>query len=138
MTSCAFCEVDSEDIQSRVIRKGQWSCSLVPKHHFRGGHVLVIPLRHVTEIGELTSDESVEMMSEVGRLARRVDSGFGSGVMQKYQPLQHENGIKMNHIHFHVFPRTEDEVVLFPVPEPNSFEGLEIVNDVAKIAEGLR
>lgn len=43
--------------------------------------------------------------------------------MQKYQPLQKENGVKQNHLHFHVFPRMKDESQLFPVPQPNDFSG---------------
>lgn len=62
-------------------------------------------------------------MGEIGRLSSLVDKGFGTGVMQKYQPTQAENGIKVNHLHFHVFPRVENETGLFPVPIPNDFSG---------------
>lgn len=62
-------------------------------------------------------------MTELGRLSNLLDEGFGTGIMQKYQPLQAENGIKVNHLHFHVFPRKQQEESLFPVPQPNNFEG---------------
>jgi len=55
-----------------------------------------------------------------------LDEGFGTGVMQKYQPLQPENGVKVNHLHFHVFPRREQEQGLFPTPEPNDFTGFTV------------
>jgi hypothetical protein len=38
-------------------------------------------------------------------------------------PLQAENDVKMNHLHYHVSPRTSEEECLFPVPSPNSFNG---------------
>jgi diadenosine tetraphosphate (Ap4A) HIT family hydrolase len=62
-------------------------------------------------------------MQELGRLLVLLDEGFGTGIMQKYQPLQTENGIKVNHLHFHIFPREEIEDNLFPTPMPNSFQG---------------
>ncbi len=61
-------------------------------------------------------------MLELGRLSKLLDEGYGTGIMQKYMPLQVENGVKMNHLHFHVFPRREEEEGLFPTPYPNSFE----------------
>ncbi len=68
-------------------------------------------------------------MLEIGRLSTLLDTGYGSGVMQKYQPLQAENGIKVSHLHFHVFPRFEDESGLFPTPLPNSFSGFRPLGD---------
>ncbi len=61
-------------------------------------------------------------MAELGRLSLKLDNGFGAGMMQKFQPTQGENGIKVNHLHFHIFPRLEEESGLFPVPEPNDFQ----------------
>jgi diadenosine tetraphosphate (Ap4A) HIT family hydrolase len=80
------------------------------------------------------------MTLEVGRLEQELDMGYGTGVMQKYQPLQLENGVKMNHLHFHVFPRLENESGLFPVPKPNDFTGFESVDakELADWAQRLR
>ena len=79
-------------------------------------------------------------MGELGRLSLKLDKGSGTGIMQKYQPLQAENGIKVNHLHFHVFPRIEDETELFPVPQPNTFDGFVTpsADEVIAVAEALR
>lgn len=122
VAECRFCNLKGQE--SRIIKTSEYMISLVPKHSFRNRHCLVIPRRHVTQINQLSNEDSSEIIQEIGRLTDLVDLGFGSGVMQKYQPLQKENGIKMNHIHFHVFPRLQDDNALFPVPEPNTFEGL--------------
>ena len=118
---CAFCDdnIDNE----RRIRIGRHFFSIVSKPWFRPGHSLVIPKRHITTIAELWPKESAEIMNEIGRLSLLLDHGHGSGMMQKYQPEQNENGIKMTHLHFHVFGRLENEENLFPTPEPNNFEG---------------
>jgi ATP adenylyltransferase len=118
---CVFCE--PSDLEERIIRRGRHCLSIVSNPWFRAGHSLVIPERHIATIAELRPDESVAIMAEIGRISLILDDGFGTGLMQKYQPLQSENGIKVNHLHFHIFPRQKDEENLFPAPEPNSFRG---------------
>lgn len=135
---CAFC--DPVDMDWRTIKKGKSSRSFVSNPSFRRGQCLVIPNRHVTRLEELNESEASEIIVELGRLAGLLDEGFGSGVMQKFQPTQAENGIKVNHLHFHVFPRIEDEQGLFPVPDPNSFDGFADTgrSEIINLAESLK
>lgn len=127
-------------IDWRVIREDELITSFVSRPWFRSGHCLVIPNRHVEHVAGLHPEESAAIMGEVGRLALAIDGGYGSGLMHKYQPLQEENGVKVNHLHCHVFPRERDEARLFPVPEPNAFEGFIFPTDeeVLAVAERLR
>lgn len=120
-TNCAFCDIIS--LEWRIIRSGKLFLSLVPRHWFRKGQCLVLPKRHIEAPHELNREEGAEIMQELGRLGFAIDTGYGTGIMQKFMPQQTENGIKMNHLHYHVFPRQEHEDNLFPVPQPNSFEG---------------
>lgn len=114
--------------------------SFVSRPWFRNGHCLVIPNRHIVTLAELEDTESAAILAEVGRLAVALDKGYGTGMMQKYQPLQDENGIKVNHLHVHVFPRNESETMLFPVPEPNTFDGFSLPSntEVGELAQQLR
>jgi len=136
--NCDYC--NKENIDWRSITKGPLATSFVSNPRFREGQCLVIPNRHVTRIEELDEAEASSIMLELGRLSIRLDDGFGSGIMQKYQPLQAENGVKTNHLHFHVFPRLENEVGLFPVPDPNSFDGFEraSTDEIIDLAESLK
>lgn len=123
---CPFC---AKEFIARTLHTSELMSSFVSRPWFRDGHCLVIPNRHVTTISELTPKESQEIMGEIGRLSAILDNGFGTGVMQKYQPLQAENGIKVHHLHFHVFPRREEESDLFPAPQPNDFTGFSLPTD---------
>lgn len=136
---CAFC--NPEELDWRTVRHSEFSRSFVSNPRFRSGQVLVIPNRHITEVGELTLEEGGDILLELGRLAAKLDGGFGSGIMQKFQPLQSENGIKMNHLHLHVFPRLENERgQLFPVPVPNDFDGFARASneEIVQLAEALK
>lgn len=123
---CAFCV---KEFSARVLYENELISSFISRPWFRNEHCLVIPNRHITTIKDLTPHEGQDIMREIGRLSGLLDSGFGTGVMQKYQPLQTENGIKVNHLHFHVFPRLEKEPSLFPVPQPNDFTGFSLPTD---------
>ena len=119
--NCAFCDTGS--LKWRTIRSNDQFVSFVSKPWFRSGQCLVVPKRHVEAPYQLTRNEGAEIMMELGRISLALDDGYGTGIIEKYMPLQAENGIKTNHLHYHVFPRIEDEATLFPVPVPNSFEG---------------
>lgn len=120
---CDFCERDH--LGWRTIQSDDFITSFVSVPRFRPGHCLVIPNRHIITPSEFNPQESVAIMGEIGRLMFLLDQGFGAGFMQKYQPTQQENHIRREHFHVHVFPRIKNEEGLFPVPDPNSFEGFE-------------
>lgn len=138
LEGCAFCT--PEEIEWRTIREGELFVSFVSKPWFREKHCLVVPKRHIDTPSDIQTDEGTEIMGELARLSGLLDEGFGTGIMQKYQPTQAENGIKVHHTHFHIFPRLEDEVMLFPVPEGNSFDGFYTPTDeqVLAIADSLK
>jgi diadenosine tetraphosphate (Ap4A) HIT family hydrolase len=130
MTEIANCDwCNNLDLEWRIIRSNELWLSFVSKPWFRDGHCLVIPRRHISAVNELSVEESAGIMGELGRLSKLLDKGFGSGLMQKYMPKQSQNGVKMNHLHFHVFPRREHEEGLFPTPYPNSFDSFYAPNE---------
>lgn len=133
--SCAFCTIDQEP--ERIITLNELFVSFVSNPSFRDRQCLVVPRRHITQIHELQPTEAAALFGEVGRVGMLLDTGHGTGVMQKYQPTQPENGIKVSHLHVHVFPRHAEEETLFPVPTPNTFAGFthlppEMTADIAK------
>lgn len=135
---CVFC--DRPSLGWRTIRSEELFTSFVSRPWFRSGQCLVVPNRHLVNPSELSPEGGTANMGELGRLSLKLDKGSGTGIMQKYQPLQAENGIKVNHLHFHVFPRIEDETELFPVPQPNTFDWFVTpsADEVIAVAEALR
>lgn len=111
--ACAFCT--PEQLQERIVRIGEQIISFVSKPAYRPGQTLVIPKRHVESVGELTAEETVEIMREIGRIGSLLDLGYGREMHQKSAPQQVGNGIAMAHLHFHVVPKHADDGV-FSVP----------------------
>jgi len=81
-------------------------------------------------------------MTEIGKLSLRLDVGYGSGMMQRYQAPDPESDNQTGeHLSFHVFPREHDESELFPVPEPNNIRDgffLPEHHEVTMLARTLR
>ncbi|MEK7538176.1 MAG: HIT domain-containing protein [Patescibacteria group bacterium] len=71
------------------------------------GHLLVIPNRHVTKLGELTTRERRELWETVMRFQARITSRLASGcdLRQNYRPFQKQDRLKINHLHIHLQPR---------------------------------
>jgi diadenosine tetraphosphate (Ap4A) HIT family hydrolase len=131
--SCTFCHPD-DDLESRVINRTEDFTTYVSKPRFRYNHVIIAPSVHVEKMSELASKERQHilgnMTAEIALMADIIDGGRGTIIVQKFQPLQAENGIKVNHLHVHAWPRTlQDEENSILIPAPQSFEDFSLVND---------
>lgn len=131
--NCTFCHPD-DDLESRIINRTGDFTTYVSKPRFRYNHVIIVPSIHVEKMSELASKERRHIlgniMAEIALMADIIDSGRGTIIVQKFQPLQAENGIKMNHLHVHAWPRTpQDEEDSVLIPAPQSFEDFSQIND---------
>lgn len=84
----------------------------------------------------MTAELLGRIVREAETIAHVVDHGYGTVVTQKSQPLQAENGIKMDHVHFHIWPRTKhDEKNGIVIPAPQSFDDFYIPSNDAERRE---
>lgn len=92
------------------------------------GHLLVVPNRHVEKPWELTTTEIKDIFALVHKYQKLLAEKIGTGcdVRQNYRPFLPESELKIDHIHFHLIPRTlKDEI--FEVSqqfEPDLFKDL--------------
>lgn len=132
--NCVFCHPD-DDLTSRIINQTKDFTSFLSQPRFRRNHVLVVPSVHYERLSEAPNRTLGEMMGEVALLANCIDEGYGVVTAQKFQPLQPENGIKMNHLHIHAWPRLEeDEKNGIIMPAPRSSQDFTVPH--AKDTEG--
>ncbi len=77
------------------------------------GHLLVIPKRHVEQPWELTAVELKELFQHIHNLQKKITETLGTGcdVRQNYRPFMKQGKLKVDHLHFHLLPRTfQDEL----------------------------
>ena len=114
---CVFClAVAGDDEERLVVHRGTRALVLLNKFPYASGHLMVAPLRHGVEFGELEDEEALE----IHRLARE---GLGA-LAQTYAPQGYNLGWNLgriagagivDHVHLHVVPRWAGDTNFMPV-----------------------
>jgi ATP adenylyltransferase len=75
------------------------------------GHILVAPKRHVEKLDELEPNELIAVFELINFVEKRLIGHLGDGmdIRQSYRPYMPQDKVKLNHLTFHVLPRSYDD-----------------------------
>jgi ATP adenylyltransferase len=114
---CFFClAAAGQDEETLIVHRGELAFVLLNRFPYASGHLMVAPIRHVGEFGELTDEEALE----THRLAER---GIAA-LAQTYAPQGYNLGWNLgriagagvlDHVHLHVVPRWAGDTNFMPV-----------------------
>lgn len=106
--NCPFCVGDE-----RVLKSNGTAQVMLSNPRKVPGHFLVVPKRHVEKPWELTTKELTDIFELVYFIEQKIIGKLGDGcdVRQNYRPFLGQNGLKVNHIHFHVIPRAQEDYI---------------------------
>ena len=112
-----FCNaLAGEDEETLVVHRGERAFVLLNRFPYTSGHLMVAPVRHVGDFGDLEDDEALE-------LHRLTQSALGA-LAQVYAPQGYNVGWNLgrvagagvlDHIHLHVVPRWAGDTNFMPV-----------------------
>ena len=107
-SGCVLCapEKPEEDADRLIVYRGRHVFVMLNRYPYASGHLMVIPFRHVSDITDLTVEESAELMAVVQlscRVLREVSRPQGINVGLNLGEAAGA-GIGM-HLHMHVVPR---------------------------------
>lgn len=103
---CDFCRIASGDDQTvRVVCEGKEWIAFFPLRPATTGHTLVIPRRHVTDLWELKSPLSSELMTTVIRVGRAIQSAVNPEGMNLITSKGSAAEQSVFHLHLHLLPR---------------------------------
>ncbi len=108
---CPFCSLETQT--ERMVEQTELAIVLLSNPRLMRGHTLVIPKRHVEKPWELTQDERLEIFKLIDKYELRLLNGEATGadIRQNYRPFLMQSRVKVDHVHFHILPRTlEDEL----------------------------
>jgi ATP adenylyltransferase len=107
---------EAADRQLLVVDRGACTIVVLNRYPYNNGHVLVAPPRHVGELAELSREEHLECMGQLGRLTGvyrgllKAD-GFNIGLN-----LGRVAGAGLpGHLHWHLVPRWNGDTNFMPV-----------------------
>ena len=125
---CIFCAApDSDDGRALVVHVGATCYVILNLFPYNGGHLMVVPHRHVATLNGLHDDELVD----VARTTRLAEAALA----EAYQPQGMNVGLNLgrpagagvaDHLHVHLVPRWNGDTNFMPV-----------VGDLKVISDGL-
>jgi len=107
LENCPFC--DDKQLKGRALWEDELTVTFLADPHLMPGHTLVVPKRHIEKPWELTQDELQAVFTNLWKVERQIiksNLGTGCDVRQNYRPFMKQSRVKVDHIHFHVLPRT--------------------------------
>ncbi|MEO6513306.1 MAG: HIT domain-containing protein [Candidatus Saccharimonadales bacterium] len=104
--SCPFCNP-----LEPIAKENELAKVVLSDPHKVPGHVLVMPKRHVEKLDDLQPEELVAIFELISFVEQRFIGSLGDGfdVRQSYRPYLKQDKLKLNHLTFHILPRSMDD-----------------------------
>ena len=106
---CVFCRIiaSSGDDEARlVVASTSETIAIMNAYPYASGHLLVMPVRHVSELGELTASESAGLWSMTTDAVTAIEAAYLPDGMNIGANLGRAAGAGIpRHLHLHVVPR---------------------------------
>ena len=106
---CVFCRLAASGPPSEdnlVVWRGELTFVVMNAYPYASGHVLVMPLRHVGPLSELTEGESAELWLATQRAAATIEQAYEPDGLNLGANFGRAAGAGLPaHVHLHVLPR---------------------------------
>jgi ATP adenylyltransferase len=103
---CRLVESGPAAVDNLVVWRGEWSFVVLNAYPYASGHVLVMPLRHVGALGDLTELESAEIWQATRASIAAIEAAYDPDGLNMGANLGRAAGAGLPaHVHLHVLPR---------------------------------
>jgi diadenosine tetraphosphate (Ap4A) HIT family hydrolase len=105
---CPFCSLDT-----RVLRENETAQAFLSNPRKTAGHFLVTPKRHIEKPWELRTEELQDIFALLFEIEQKLIGELGDGcdIRQNYRPFMQQTKLKVNHLHFHLIPRYNQDYI---------------------------
>jgi len=105
---CPFCHMGD-----KVLKQNKTAQLFLSNPRKTPGHFLVTPKRHIEEPWELTKNEIQDIFKLVFFTEKKLIGKLGDGcdIKQNYRPFLKQSKYKIDHVHFHIIPRTNKDLI---------------------------
>jgi ATP adenylyltransferase len=104
---CIMCRLSVlEERDEQVIVRDQWSYAVLNAYPYCSGHLMVVPIRHVGELDELTDAELASLTAMMRDATTAVRDAYSADGINVGMNLGRAAGAGVpGHLHVHVVPR---------------------------------
>jgi ATP adenylyltransferase len=118
-SGCVFCDEAAgaiDQAESLLLFRGELAIALLNKYPYSSGHLMVAPVRHVGELGDLTDEESLAIHRLAVDAVATLNGVYGPAGFNLGWNLGHIAGAGIaDHVHEHVVPRWSGDTNFMPV-----------------------
>lgn len=106
---CVFCRIAASGPPSPdngVVWRGELALAVLNAYPYASGHLLLLPIRHVSDLGELTDEESDALWSVTRSAAGAITTAYRPDGINLGANLGRAAGAGIpRHLHLHALPR---------------------------------
>jgi ATP adenylyltransferase len=117
-TGCIFCHAvaSPDDADSLVVHLGEAALVLLNRFPYSSGHLIVAPIRHLGDYGELSAQEAEEIHNLCARALEVLGDAYQPDGFNIGWNLGRSAGAGVaDHVHEHVVPRWQGDTNFMPV-----------------------
>ena len=112
MNGCIFCKIAKNEIPSKKVYENSDTLAFLDINPANPGHTLVMPKKHAENIFDIDEDSLKSTISVVKEMARAIKEKMNAVGINIVQNNGKYAGQLVNHVHFHVIPRFENDNVI--------------------------
>ena len=115
---CLLCDLprENKDRESLILHRGPRTYVVMNRYPYNNGHLMIVPYRHCADLGQISSEDSLELMHESQRATRILRRLFGAEGFNVGMNLGTAAGAGIaEHVHVHVVPRWVGDTNFMPV-----------------------
>ena len=105
---CLFCDKprEADDRKSLILHRGSLTYVVMNLFPYANGHLMIVPYRHCADLGQLSPEESLEIMQLAQRCTQVLQRAFRAEGFNIGFNLGKIAGAGIaEHVHLHVVPR---------------------------------
>lgn len=112
--NCIFCQIIKGSKPAKIIDQNERVTVILDINPVADGHLLIIPNEHIEKLHDVQNAETVAaLMTAMIEAANKL---IDAGICTDYSIVQ-ANGVyaeqSIEHLHFHIIPRHENDGVIF-------------------------
>ena len=108
---CIFCKIVAGQVPSIKIYENELVLVFMDVGPISEGHTLVIPKKHFEKLDECPAEILSDISVVLGRVAKAVSQAMASDGYNVLCNNGRAAGQLVEHVHFHIIPRTKDDSV---------------------------
>ena len=109
MADCIFCKIIQGEIPCAKIYEDDLVLTIMDINPINTGHVLVIPKKHSVTLIDISAEDLQACILASQRIAKAVFRATGAAGLNLLQNNFRPAGQFIDHVHFHLIPRNEDD-----------------------------